>query len=160
MNLNRSLLVFAGATLSLVLPGCGGAGDAPPPPVVVQVDGTLNIDAKPFGPAALVFEHASDPDAPILEATVDENGKFTMIRYPGGSNAPSGQFKVSVTEDPGAMSLEGIPTVEPSTVDITVPEGQETPLSLIVDVKASGDGVMMGGPSLDEGNGAGLGVGP
>jgi len=147
--------MFFGATLSLVGAGCGGgAGDAPPPPVIVTVDGTLTIDSKPFGPAVLIFQHESDPDAPALEAKVNGDGKFETIIYPGGGKSPSGQYKVQVTEDPEEMDMQGVPEVGPATVDIALPaEGAE--FSLTVDVTKTGDGMMTGGPALDDVDGAG-----
>ena len=149
MNFNRSLVLCWVATLCVVVSGCGGGGtgDAPPPSVVVAVDGTLTVDAEPYGPALLLLESSSDSNAPALEIHVKEGGKFTEMVYSEVGQTPSGQFNVMLVEDPEHMEINGVPTIEPASIEITLPAEGE-PYALQIAGTSNGEGMTSGGPSL------------
>lgn len=133
-----------------------GCGSGQPLANTMSVDGTLSIDGKPFGPAAITFSKMSDPGAGGLQASADAQGKFDSIIYPSGSGAPEGLYQVIVSSDPSDMSLTEVPVLKHFEVNIA---GSDGSVKIELMMESDRSGKMSAGPDPESALGSGSGAG-
>jgi hypothetical protein len=109
----------------------------------MEVEGTLTIDGKPYGPAVLGFTLSSDENAAAISAQVKEDGTFDLLSYKADEKPPEGSYDVTVDEDPEGMSADGVPVVDGLTVQIKAVDGEV--LKLKIEATSTGDPMRTGG---------------
>lgn len=142
------------ACLAFSSSGCGGGTDLE----LIAVEGTLFVDDQPFGPASIALQPVTidEKTAPVIPSgTSGEDGTFSLVSVGGAEGAPAGSYTVVVDED--IMSGEGVPELEPLTVEITAPADGGT-LKLDLKMTSKKGGKTVAGPALDD-DGANLGPG-
>ncbi|MBI1314807.1 hypothetical protein GC176_26225 [bacterium] len=156
-TMNRQCLLRLALAVCLVInvAGCGGGR---PSAKSISVDGTLTIDGKPFGPAAITFKKISDEKAVGLEAEADAQGKFNALFFSAAGEAPEGLYQVAVTSDPANMDLLEVPKLKSFEVDIASSGG--SPLKLDLTMLSDGSGKTSAGPDPNAAAGADAGMAP
>lgn len=125
----RTLLVVG---LVFVTCGCGGS-NAPAKLALVKVTGKLFVDDKPFGPALLqLMVEPANPQVPVINGYVKQDGTFELQTYEPGDGAPEGNYTVVLAMDP--MAPGNFPVTKPQTAAIKKGSG-----SLEIKLESTGE---------------------
>jgi hypothetical protein len=129
--------------------GCGDSG--PPRLDLVEVDGQLQVDGKPFGPVMTIDfvpvdpPESSEASLPAASGPVADDGTFQLKTYEEGDGIPEGKYQVTITGD--IMEATQPPATLPLIVEIKKPEGGG---ALKLEIKLESD--PSGGSLVDPGS--------
>lgn len=103
----RSLVLFVGIVLALLLPGCGGSERLTP------VSGKITFGNEPLSMGQVTFKPDASKGNKAADSafgTVDTDGTYKLT-YKGKPGAPPGWYKVAVS--PSGMPKEMPPMGQP-----------------------------------------------
>ena len=86
------------ALLALCLCQAGCAEEAYEGPVLIAVDGSVTLDAKPLAGAVLVFVPTGETLGQGAVGHTDEQGHFTLASHRGHQGVPEGTYRVVISK--------------------------------------------------------------
>ena len=134
--LKNAVVLSSALAIVFIAPGCGGATDDFPRHAI---SGTVTLDGKPLGLAAISF----DPDGqanqkPVSVGAPVVGGSYSIARDVGPT---PGKYRVSVVENTaGEVDQSAAPGAPPKATKgkPAIPEKYNTKSTLTAEVKADG----------------------